>query len=78
MDLQTYIDDMDRRRALAKACGTDPGYLWQLATGWDDRRPSPEMAKRIEAESEKLGPERVPKELLRPDIWPPSDLPVAV
>lgn len=62
MDLHTYIADMGRRTALAAACATSPDYLWQIAT--DRRRPSPGLAALIEQESERLGPEKVPKEPL--------------
>lgn len=62
MDLLTYISDMPRRAALAEACGSDPDYLWQIAT--NRRRPSPELAEAIERESARLGPERVAKEPL--------------
>jgi hypothetical protein len=72
MDLATYIEDMDRRRQLAEAVGSDPGYLWQIATGWRGKRASPGLAQAIERASAKLGPEPVAKELLRPDIWPPA------
>jgi hypothetical protein len=68
MDLLTYISDMSRRRALAAACDTDPDYLWQVATRWRGKRPSPDLAEAIERESERLGPEKVPKE---PLIFPP-------
>jgi hypothetical protein len=64
MDLRTYISDMQRRAALARACGTSPDYLWQIATRWKGRRPSAELALRIERETERLGPEKVPKEPL--------------
>jgi hypothetical protein len=64
MDLLTYISDMDRRVRLAEACRTSPQYLWQLATRWKGKRPSPKLAETIERESERLGPERVPKESL--------------
>ncbi len=47
MDLKTYICDTQRRHALAASLGTSPDYLWQMATGWRDRRPSPEMAVAI-------------------------------
>ncbi|UQY89245.1 hypothetical protein LQE85_08625 [Stenotrophomonas rhizophila] len=69
MDLLTYISDMSRRAALAEACGTSPEYLWQIARRWRGKRPSPELAATIERESERLGPERVPKE---PLIFGPS------
>lgn len=69
MDLQTFIADMPRRVELAQACNTDPNYLWQIATGWNGRKAGIELAKAIEIESERIGPERVPKETLRPDVW---------
>ncbi|MFC6351257.1 hypothetical protein H7691_06605 [Stenotrophomonas sp. CW117] len=62
MDLTTYISDMARRKALADACGTDPNYLWQIATGWRGKRASPAMAEKIERATAKLGPETVTKE----------------
>jgi hypothetical protein len=64
MDLLTYIADMSRRVALAEACGTSPEYLWQIARRWRGKRPSPELAATIERETDRLGPERVPKEPL--------------
>lgn len=69
MDLRTYIADMARRERLADACNTSPNYLWQIATKWKGRRPSPQLAKEIERVTAQLGPERVPKETLRPDVW---------
>lgn len=62
MDLLTYISDMSRRAALAQACGTSSEYLWQIATGWRGKRPSPKLASAIERESARLGPETVLKE----------------
>jgi len=62
MDLLTYISEMPRRIALADACGTSPEYLWQIATRWRGKRPSPELAALIEQESDRLGPEKVAKE----------------
>ena len=62
MDLLTYISDMSRRAALAAACGTSPEYLWQIATGWRGKRPSPKLASAIERESARLGPATVLKE----------------
>ena len=55
---------MSRRTALAEACGTSPEYLWQIATRWRGKRPSPELAATIERESERLGPAKVHKEPL--------------
>lgn len=69
MDLLTYIADMSRRVALAEACGTSPEYLWQIASRWRGKRPSPELAAAIERETERLGPARVSKE---PLIFGPS------
>jgi DNA-binding transcriptional regulator YdaS (Cro superfamily) len=69
MDLNTYISDTGRRSALAEAVGTSPDYLWQVATGWNGRKPGPDLAKAIERETERLGPEKVSKETLRPDLW---------
>ena len=69
MNLSDYISDMGRRAALAEACGTSPDYLWQVATGWNGRRASTDLAQAIERESQRLGPEGVPKESLRPDVW---------
>ncbi len=60
---------MNRRVALAEACGTSPDYLWQIATRWRGKRPSPELAASIERETERLGPEQVPKE---PMIFGPA------
>jgi len=65
MDLSAYIADPARRAQLARDLDTDPVYLWQLAKRWRNKRPSPEMAMRIEAAT---GGE-VAKESLRPDIW---------
>ena len=62
MDLLTYISDMSRRVALAEACSTSPDYLWQIATKWRGKRPSPDLAALIERETERLGPEKVAKE----------------
>lgn len=66
MDLATYIADTERRARLARDLDTDPAYLWQLATRWRNKRPSPDMARRIEAATSGT----VTKETLRPDIWP--------
>lgn len=69
MDLLTYIADMSRRVALAKACDTSPEYLWQIATQWRGKRPSPQLAALIERQTELLGPEKVAKE---PMIFGPA------
>lgn len=69
MNLADYIADMDRRQALASALNRSPDYLWQVATGWNNRKASPGLARDIEDATTRLGPERVPKETLRPDLW---------
>lgn len=68
MDLQTFIGDPDRRRALAERLGKSADYLWQIGTGWNGRKPSPELALGIERATGELGPERVPCETVRPDV----------
>lgn len=67
MDLQTYISDLDRRQALAAALGKSPDYLYQLGTGWDNRRPSPDLAAQIENATRKLGPDKVVADAMRGD-----------
>ncbi len=67
MDLKTYISDTQRRADLAAVVGTIPDYLYQIAT--HRRKASPRLAIDIEAATTRLGPERVSKESLRPDIW---------
>jgi hypothetical protein len=69
MNLTDFIADPERRAALAAACETSGDWLYQIATGWNGRRASTDLAKLIERESERIGPERVPKELIRPDVW---------
>lgn len=64
MNLTTYIEDMERRRALATAVGTSPTYLWQMATGWNGRSVGLELAPRIEDAT--AGTVRC--EELRPDV----------
>ena len=78
MDLLTFIADGDRKARLAAATGRSEGYLWQIATSWRGKRPSPELAQAIERTSRDLvemdlAPESVPKETLRPDLWPPGE-----
>lgn len=70
MDLITFISDPERKQKLAAATKYSEGYLWQVATGWRQKRASPELAQSIERASAKIGPDTVPKESLRPDIWP--------
>jgi len=67
MELLTYISDMERRRRLAERLSRNPAYLWQVATG--RRRASTDLAKEIESATTDIGPEGVPKESLRPDVW---------
>jgi hypothetical protein len=67
-DLQTFNSDMDRRRALAVATGASPDYLWQLGVGFQNKRPSTDLAQAIDLESGRIWL-RVPKESLRSDVW---------
>lgn len=69
MDLLTFISDRERKRALARKTSSSEGYLWQCATGWRGKRPSPELALAIEAATAEIGPLPVAKESLRPDLW---------
>lgn len=69
MDLLTYISDIPRREQLARTLGKNPLYLYQIASGWRGKRSSPELAIAIESATHELGPEVVPKESLRPDLW---------
>lgn len=73
MDLKTYIEDPERRQALAEAIPASPDYLWQIATGWKGRKPSPKLALAIERETGRIGPEAVRKESLLPEVWPPAE-----
>jgi DNA-binding transcriptional regulator YdaS (Cro superfamily) len=66
MDLLTYIATKEQRAKLAADTGKSPDYLWQVAT--DRRRASPALAMAIEAAT--AG--KVPKHVLRPDLWAPS------
>ncbi len=65
MNLLPYIEDMAARRSLAEACGTSPEYLWQVATNWNGRKASHELARRIETATEG----KVTIHDLRPDIF---------
>lgn len=69
MDLKTFIEDRDRRRQLAEKLDTSEQYLWQLATGWRGRRPSPEMAQRIETATTEIAAPGVHRGAMRPDLW---------
>lgn len=62
MNLETYIADIPRRKALAEHLGTDPRYLWQMATG--RRRIPAERVLEIEAAT------GISRHDLRPDIYP--------
>lgn len=46
--LLKYISDPARRAELAKATESSPDYLWQVATGWNGKRASHDLAMRIE------------------------------
>lgn len=74
MDLLTFISDMDRRYELAERLDCSPDYLWQLAVKFQatgatrPKRPSTDLARRIEKETADMG-HMVSKASLRPDVW---------
>lgn len=68
MKLIELISDMKRRNELAAELGKSPDYLWQVATGWNGKRASPELAKDIE----RVTRGKVKKASLRPDLWSPA------
>lgn len=70
MELISFIADGDRKRQLAVLTRSSEGYLWQIATGWRNKRASPGLALEIERATALIGPETVSKSELRPDIWP--------
>ncbi|WP_162405557.1 hypothetical protein [Pseudoxanthomonas jiangsuensis] len=72
MDLLQFISDPGRKAALAEMTSASPGYLWQIATRWRGKRASPDLARSIATATAEIGPEAVPLEALRPDIWPPA------
>lgn len=65
MTLADYIQDANRRDALIVALGTSKIALWQIATGWRGKRPSPERAIAIEQATNGI----VPRWVTRPDLW---------
>lgn len=77
MDLQTFIADPERKRLLADRTKSSEGYLWQVATGWRQKRASAELAMAIERHSAEIGPEPVSKASLRPDLWASEAVPAA-
>lgn len=46
IDLYSTLDK-DARNALAKAADIDPGYLWQIATHWREKKPSLNVVRRL-------------------------------
>jgi hypothetical protein len=74
MNLRTFLLDMDRRQELAERLGVNPHYLWQLGVKFQakgakrPKRPSTDLARRIEKETTEMG-FRVSKASLRPDVW---------
>lgn len=69
MQLADFISDTERRANLAKAVGTSPDYLWQVATGWRGRRPSTALARKIADATCGM----VTLSEMRPDVWPDSE-----
>lgn len=56
MRLSELHDKMttDERVALATRAGTDPGYLWQIATQWRGKKPSLKMIQCLAAADKRL------------------------
>lgn len=44
----------DERAALAKSMGIKPAYLWQLATRWNNKRPSIKFMQKMVAADSRL------------------------
>lgn len=45
---QLYQDlNEDGRKALAAATGIQPGYLWQIATHWKNKKPSLDLVGKL-------------------------------
>lgn len=44
----------EERAELAKAAGTDPGYLWQLATRWRGKKASLDFINKLVAADKRL------------------------
>ncbi|WP_192630203.1 YdaS family helix-turn-helix protein [Lysobacter sp. OAE881] len=68
MTLADFISDRDRRKSLAEAVDASPDYLWQVATGWNGRKPSPKLALRISKATHGL----VTVQSMRPDVFGPA------
>lgn len=69
MELKTFVSDIARRHELAERLNCSPDYLWQLGQKWRGKRPSTDLARRIEQETAEMG-HRVSKSSLRADVWP--------
>lgn len=65
-DWMNQADDEERERVALEA-GTTVAYLWQLAG--QHRAPSPGLCKRLENATGG----RIPRYILRPDIWTEPD-----
>ena len=63
MNLKEYTDQNGGYQRLADDIGTSYAYVYQMANGI--RNPSPKVARRIHAETNRM----VSLEELRPDIW---------
>ena len=68
MNLKEYISDSARRRKLLASIPISAGYLRQLATGWQQRKPSPGLARMIERATHG----KVKRHELRPDVFDKS------
>lgn len=65
MNLAEYASNPVKRNALARAVGANPQYMYQMAVGWNGKRPSPGMARKIESATNGI----VTRYELRPDIF---------
>lgn len=68
MNLHDYLVDPKRKAQLVRDLRTSPVWLWQIATGWRGKRPSPRFAQAIERATHGV----VTCSELRPDVWPPA------
>ena len=56
MNLRQRYEELTpaQRVALAKSAGINAGYLWQIATHWQDRRPSIDLMAKLAKVDRKL------------------------
>lgn len=68
MRLSTLYQDLtaEERAALAKKVGTDPGYIWQLATRWRGKRASIGFMSKLVAAEPRLSIADMSEEFAEP------------